>query len=84
MTKWNVQKLTHRTSKNTYNIMTQQTFRITIFYLVSPVFGRFFHANEENISTLESRPVRSTANPRVKGSSRIEAVISSKEIGTRH
>ena len=35
MTKWPVQKLTHRTTQNTYNIMTQQTFRKTIFLCFS-------------------------------------------------
>ena len=31
MTKWPVQKLTQGTTQNSYNIMTQQTFRQTIF-----------------------------------------------------
>jgi len=35
MTKWPVQKLTHRTTQNNYNIMTQQTFRKTIFLCFS-------------------------------------------------
>jgi len=30
MTKWPVQKLTQGTTQNSYNIMTQQTFRKTL------------------------------------------------------
>ena len=35
MTKWPVQKLTQRTTQNTYNTMTQQTFKKTIFLCFS-------------------------------------------------
>jgi len=35
MTKWPVQKLTQGTTQNSYNIMTQQTFKQTIFLCFS-------------------------------------------------
>jgi len=37
MTKWPVQKLTQGTTQNSYNIMTQHTFRQTIFLWLNVV-----------------------------------------------
>jgi len=43
MAKWPVQKLTHRTTKkNTYTIMTQQTFRKAIFFVFFGVLFFYF------------------------------------------
>jgi len=42
MTKWPVQKLTQGMTQNSYNIMTQQTFRQTILLCFSDFYFFYF------------------------------------------